>query len=187
MSPDSILRDIAAEGLRLALSGNGGIKLVGAETTINHWLPVVREHKAALIGALLQDSPAHHWLLRFADLAPQMIVCAPAATQAQVLADNPTTIAAEPFTPTPVLPEHPLSAEDESAIRNWLAAIGETDADCIAEVLDGCNQDQAARDYFLGRASELNRAALAQDTPEQSQDATRFSALDQQEADNANH
>ncbi len=47
----------------------------------------------------------------------------------------------------------PITADDEAAIRGWLARIGETDPVTIAEVIDGCRRDADARDYFLGRAA----------------------------------
>jgi hypothetical protein len=45
-----------------------------------------------------------------------------------------------------------LTSEDEAAIRAWLAGIGEDDPETIAEVIERCQQDEAARDYFIGRA-----------------------------------
>ena len=47
----------------------------------------------------------------------------------------------------------PLTAEEETAIRAWLALIEETDAATIAEVIGQCQRDADARDYFTGRAA----------------------------------
>ncbi len=47
----------------------------------------------------------------------------------------------------------PLTAEDETAIRAWLALIEETDPATIAEVIGQCQRDADARDYFTGRAA----------------------------------
>jgi len=49
----------------------------------------------------------------------------------------------------------PLSAEDEAAIRAWLAAIDETDPEAIAGVIERCRQDADARDYFTRQARML--------------------------------
>lgn len=50
----------------------------------------------------------------------------------------------------------PLTAEDEKAIRAWLAQIEETCPATIAEVIERCQRDTDARAYFLERAaSEL--------------------------------
>ena len=49
----------------------------------------------------------------------------------------------------------PMTAEEEAAIRAWLAHIEETDADIIAEVLNRCRADPETRSYFLRRAEEV--------------------------------
>ena len=59
-----------------------------------------------------------------------------------------------------------LTAEDESAIRAWLALIEETDPATIAEVIGQCQRDAEARDYFTGRAAaELPKPAPFPDDP----------------------
>lgn len=54
--------------------------------------------------------------------------------------------------PTIRQPSAPLTANDEIAIRAWLALIEETDPATIAEVINRCQRDADARDYFTGRA-----------------------------------
>lgn len=49
----------------------------------------------------------------------------------------------------------PMTAEEEQAIRAWLALIEETDPATIAEVMSKCRRDADARDYFTGRAGEV--------------------------------
>lgn len=69
----------------------------------------------------------------------------------------------EPVTPITQQPV-PMTAENETAIRAWLALIGEIDPVTIAEVIDGCRQDTATRRYFTGRATaELPKPALHTD------------------------
>ena len=50
----------------------------------------------------------------------------------------------------------PLTANEETAIRAWLALIEETDPATIAEVIGQCQRDADARDYFTGRAAADN-------------------------------
>lgn len=78
--------------------------------------------------------------------------CTPEATHAEILEDYPDAVAAEPFTPLIRQPSAPMTAEDETAIRAWLATIEETDPAMIAEVLNQCQRDADARDYFTKRA-----------------------------------
>ena len=46
----------------------------------------------------------------------------------------------------------PMAADEEAAIRAWLAMIEETDPATIAEVIETCQRDAEARDYFTRRA-----------------------------------
>lgn len=47
-----------------------------------------------------------------------------------------------------------MTADDEKAIRAWLAYIGETDPATIDDVLTKCSNHTDARDYFIQRAVE---------------------------------
>ena len=71
----------------------------------------------------------------------------------RILERHPDAVAAEPFTPTIRQPSAPLTANEETAIRAWLALIEETDPATIAEVIGQCQRDADARDYFTGRAA----------------------------------
>lgn len=59
----------------------------------------------------------------------------------------------------------PMTADEETAIRAWLALIEETDPATIAEVISQCQRDAEARDYFT------ERAAAELPTPEQRRQA----------------
>lgn len=48
-----------------------------------------------------------------------------------------------------------MTAEEEKAIRAWLAHIEETDPEIIAEVMDKCQREGEARAYFLRRSKEV--------------------------------
>ena len=94
------------------------------------------------------------WLIHFADRDPVQSYCTPPATHAEILASHPDAIAAEPFEPVQMRDIPVISAKDEQAIRSWLEHIGETDSATIGKVMALCQQDQSARDYFVGRAAE---------------------------------
>lgn len=57
----------------------------------------------------------------------------------------------------------PMTPEDETAIRAWLAHIGETDPVTIAEVLDKCRADASERQVVLQWADEVPRPATWHD------------------------
>ena len=93
------------------------------------------------------------WLIHYPDRDPLEVACCPEASHADILERHPDAVAAEPFTPTIRQPSAPLTAEEEKAIRAWLALIEETDPATIAEVISQCQRDADARDYFTGRAA----------------------------------
>ena len=74
---------------------------------------------------------------------------APVATVAVANLRPPTTV---------------MTAEEETAIRMWLAHIDETDAGMIAGALDQCRADVEARTYFLRRADEVP-SSVSRDQP----------------------
>lgn len=93
------------------------------------------------------------WLIYYPDRDPVEVACYPEATHAEILEKYPDAVAAEPFTQTIRQPSAPLTADEETAIRAWLALIEETDPATIAEVIGQCQRDADARDYFTGRAA----------------------------------
>lgn len=69
--------------------------------------------------------------------------------------DTPARCSDQPGQATPAgrrQPLAPVTADEERAIRAWLALIGETAPATIAEVVSQCQRDADARDYFTGRA-----------------------------------
>jgi hypothetical protein len=52
MTPGEIIRGAAGDGVSLTLSPAGTIKAVGDRAAVSRWLPVLREHKPALLAAL---------------------------------------------------------------------------------------------------------------------------------------
>ncbi|HUX30460.1 MAG TPA: hypothetical protein VMV78_07505 [Thiobacillus sp.] len=60
-------------------------------------------------------------------------------------------------------PTAPMTADEERAIRAWLAQIEEADAAIIAVVLEQCRADAEARGYFLRQAAEVPRAVAFDD------------------------
>jgi hypothetical protein len=106
------------------------------------------------------------WRLHYPDRDPVEVSCTPPASHAEILERNPDAVAAEPFIPTIRQASAPLTAEEETAIRAWLALIEESDPATIAEVIGQCQRDADARDYFTGRtATELPKPNPFTDDP----------------------
>lgn len=99
------------------------------------------------------------WRLHFTDSDALEVICSPEASHAEMLERYPLAIAAEPFEPTIRPTFVPMSVDEESAIRTWLALIEETDMATISGVIERCQQDADARAYFAGRAASVGPAA----------------------------
>jgi hypothetical protein len=136
MTPATIVQEARADGVRLALSTFGTIKASGDSAAVNRWVAVVRERKAEIIDAL-KVSPgdtliaSSWWLIHYPNSDPVETIFDPAVTHAELLKWNRDAIAAEPL----VMSTPRLSAEAESAIRQWLVEIGEKDQTVIEGVL----------------------------------------------------
>jgi hypothetical protein len=141
------------EGLILSLSDSGAIKYEGDPAAVNRWLPAIRERKAEIIEVLKSNSAFWRWRLHFPDRNPLIVSCSPEAKHAEILEQYPDAVAAEPVTPAR-LSSAPMPASEEQSIREWLAAIGETDSAIIDETLEKCRQDADARAYFVGRVKQ---------------------------------
>jgi hypothetical protein len=97
-------------------------------------------------------APSTWWRIQFTVGKRVEVACYPPATREEVLAGRPGAIDAEAFTTAVKRPAEPLSQGDEAAIRRWLADIGETDGEVIAEVFELCQRDADARRYFVEMA-----------------------------------
>ena len=107
----------------------------------------------AKVGTGGTSTASRWWLIHYSDRDPLQVACCPEATHAEILEQYPDAVTAEPFTPTIRKPDAPLTAEEETAIRAWLALIEETDPVDIADVIGQCQRDADARDYFTRRAA----------------------------------
>lgn len=65
MGPAEIIRGAHADGVKLALSPSGTIKAAGDGAAVNRWLPMIREHKAAIMALL--TSPERFEIVEFTD------------------------------------------------------------------------------------------------------------------------
>jgi hypothetical protein len=98
------------------------------------------------------------WLVHFVDRDPLEVSCFPEASHAEILSDYPNAVAAEPVPRPSGRWSTTMSPVEESATRSWLAGIGERDQDTVAEVIEACQRDAGAREYFIGRANSATRS-----------------------------
>ena len=105
------------------------------------------------VGSRATATTFRWWLIHFSDRDPVELASSPDATHTEILQRHPDALAAEPFTPRNRQPSAPFSIEEERDIRAWLALIRETDPEIIAEVMQQCQSNADARDYFTRRAA----------------------------------
>jgi len=70
MKPSLILEQIAADGLKLSVSEDGNLKLVGDESAVNLWLKTIREYKSELIAEL----QAKKYVIRVTDATTDPVI-----------------------------------------------------------------------------------------------------------------
>lgn len=155
MTPAAIIREAQADGVKLALSPAGSLKVSGVDVAVARWQPAIRSYKAQIIKALkTKASTSRWWRVCYCDRPPLEILYPSGAGRAAVLAAYPDAQDAHPFTPAILQPSSPLSAEEETLLRRWLAYTGETDPARIAATIDQCQQDANARKRSLEMAED---------------------------------
>ncbi len=60
MTPETILRDAAQDGVDLTLTKSGSIKLSGSKSAIEKWTPSIRDHKPEILATLNVESRIWH-------------------------------------------------------------------------------------------------------------------------------
>lgn len=108
-------------------------------------------HGTREIESICTETAHWAWLVRYPNGAAFRCHFTPEQTRSQVKAAHPQAISVEPL-PEQTEPMTPLHSKDERAVRDWLAAIGESDHALIDEYLDRSRRDPAALAYALCRA-----------------------------------
>ncbi|MBK9520348.1 MAG: hypothetical protein IPO13_01705 [Rhodocyclaceae bacterium] len=113
MTPAAIIQSATADGISLSVSASGAIKAGGDPPKIARWMPVIREHKAAIIAALRVGAgdtlakTSHGWLIHYADRKPVECYICPLVTHAELMKLKPDALAAEALPDLPVIPDPP--------------------------------------------------------------------------------
>lgn len=56
MTPETIIEQVAADGVLLALFHDGRIKATGEHGAVNRWSPILREHKPGIVASLRESA-----------------------------------------------------------------------------------------------------------------------------------
>jgi hypothetical protein len=169
MTVQTIIRDAAADGVRLNLSPAGRIKILGKPSALEKWRPVIVEQKAEILTLLKpvpcsdrkvecdkQEGISRWWRFVYSNREPKEVSFSPLVTRAEALAGEADAISAEPFVPLQRQPARPLKTSEEEFILQWLSGIGETDEEIIEGVLKRCQTNEDARKGFLRDAKNSN-------------------------------
>lgn len=161
MNPATIIKTAASEGVNISLSPSGTIKATGDQVAVGRWLPVIREHKLGVVAFLREaaNDPVRSswgWRITHANGRTMEHYIVPVQTLAEMQAYYPGTVIV-PIIEVAADGIRRMTAREEQAIRAWLELIGESDPATIADVMYQCQKDADAREYFTGRAAELNQ------------------------------
>ena len=123
-------------------------------TVANHRKAIPEPISAApaKIGSDDTATASRSWLIHYPARDPVEVACSEMA-HGEILERCSDAIAAEPFVHVVRQPSAPMTANEETAIRTWLALIGESDSATISEVIEQCQRDAVTRDYFTERAA----------------------------------
>ena len=158
MGAFDLIRELRGAGVIVRADG-GELDVSPADLLTDENIKALKRHKLEIlallkVGAGDTATASRWWRLHHPDRVVE-VSFNPEATHAEILEWHPDAVAAEPFTPTVRQPLAPLTADEETAIRAWLAKTGETDPPTIAQVLAQCLNDADAQDYFKRRARGL--------------------------------
>lgn len=131
MNPAEIIECAAADGVDLSLSPAGKVNAAGDQSAVSRWLPAIREHKPAIISALMRaanEVSSWRWLLHYPKSDPVEASFSPVATREEVLRQFPGTVGADPIQDLPK--RKPIDAEVKE-LQALVATIyqGDTEAD----------------------------------------------------------
>ena len=100
MSASAIIKEAISDGVNLALTERGTIKLSGERSALHRWTPIIKMHKPEIMVALQPATASRWWQIHHPDGAPVVTWRDPPATWAEILERHPDAVAAEPFNQT---------------------------------------------------------------------------------------
>ena len=160
MTPATIIRDAQVEGVLLALSSTGNIRVTGEGSAVDRWLTAIYERKVEIIEVLKFrscDTPtaSRWWRVYLSDSKPIEVTSYPFPTKADVSQWYPDATRIEPFEPSaPVLLRGEIDIEKVLA---WVDAVGEDDEGGIAEFINAVRFDPRAREWIMDQLIRSRR------------------------------
>lgn len=104
MSASAIIKEAISDGVNLALTERGTIKLSGEKLALQRWTPIIKMHKPEIMVAL-QPATASRWrLIHYPDGAPVKTWTDPPATWTEILERHPDAVEAVPINQTAQMP-----------------------------------------------------------------------------------
>ena len=94
MTPAEIVQAVRSDGITLTVADAGEIMVAGKAELVNRWVPVIREHKAAIVQALTsatevvnpmlprEERAIRRWLAHIEEHDPELIAYASQANRA---------------------------------------------------------------------------------------------------------
>ena len=95
------------------------------------------------------------WLIHYPDRDPVQVSCCPAVSRGDILEWHPDAEAAEPFTPVITVPDRPMIHGEIEMVRRYCLS-EKCQLDEVQNILDQCQHDADAREYFIKKAKEFD-------------------------------
>ena len=158
-----IFNDLRAAGVRVELR-EGALRAGPPDALTPELRALIRANRDALVALLA--GPHRLWAVTGRDGARVRASFSPPATLAEVRGAHADAASIEPDLTRPEPPTTAPTAENVTAVREWLARIGETDPATIAETIERIRADSKAFAYFMRRAMEPTRRDQPSPPPE---------------------
>lgn len=97
MTPELIIEQLAADGIRLSLADSGSLKAAGQQEAVSRWLPIIKEHKPGLVAALQAIRPGGSVQTGEMDLTPGQPVELPTVSLPDPIVIEPAHHTARPI------------------------------------------------------------------------------------------
>lgn len=135
MNPTALIAEAVADGVSLAATVSGTIKVTGRVDAVQRWQPVLSKHKADVLDVLRRTGDGlwvRRWQVLYNQTEPFEVICHPGATRMEIAALYPGA-QLEPIPDSPS--RHPTPAEAEE-LRALVHMIAQHEGWTVGEVQD---------------------------------------------------
>lgn len=158
MTAAALIERANRDGLTLAVTGAGTLRVSGDPVAVDRWAPVIRDNKPEVLALLAANGPPTHrrWSILTPDGKTWDVTRTPSVSHAELARSWPPGSTLTPVPDRPTQPDsQPLPDALEARIRAWLAHIGERDQGIVGEVLSRCQHEPDVLRFYLDQTRNV--------------------------------